>query len=251
MSSYDQVRPTVSACETHHLDAQGQALYPRRFTQVLPFHEPGLAPVCSQAMAWHIRLDGEDAYAARFERTFGFYCSVAAVSHANEWFHITADGRALYAERYAFAGNFQSNRCVVCDTQGRYFHIDLTGHQLYPARWRYCGDFREGVAVVQGDDGLSTHIDAQGRPLHGLWFVDLDVFHKGFARARDINGWHHVTRSGQPLYAQRYAQVEAFYNGCSRVENKDGSLLIIDEAGQMLRELRPARKDHAAKLSQD
>lgn len=251
MSSFSLVRPSSSPCETHHLDPQGKPLYPRRFDQVLPFHEPGLAPVTMGGKAWHIRLDGEDAYTERFERSFGFYCEVAAVSKAGDWFHITPNGQALYPERYSFVGNFQSACCVVCDAIGRYFHIDLQGHALYQSRWRYCGDFREGVAVVQGDDGLSTHINASGEQVHGQWFFDLDVYHKGFARALDAKGWHHVDRLGHPIYAQRYSQVEPFYNGCSRVETLDGGLLVIDETGAVLRELRPARSDHFLDLSAD
>lgn len=251
MSSFSLVRPSSSPCETHHLDPQGKPLYPRRFDQVLPFHEPGLAPVTMGGKAWHIRLDGEDAYTERFERSFGFYCEVAAVSKAGDWFHITPNGQALYPERYSFVGNFQSACCVVCDAMGRYFHIDLQGHALYQSRWRYCGDFREGVAVVQGDDGLSTHINASGKQVHGQWFFDLDVYHKGFARALDAKGWHHVDRLGNPIYAQRYSQVEPFYNGCSRVETLDGGLLVIDETGAVLRELRPDRSDLFSELSAD
>jgi hypothetical protein len=251
MSSFSQARSTVSLCETYHLDKQGQPLYVRRFDQVLPFHEPGLAPVSLDSLAWHIRLDGDDAYVERFERTFGFYCGVAAVTRAGEWFHIKPDGEPLYAARYVFAGNFQNDCCVVCEAASGYFHIDLHGHARYPIRWRYCGDFREGVAVVQGDDGLSTHINALGEQIHGQWFVDLDVFHKGFARACDTDGWHHVNRAGQSMYTQRYVQVEPFYNGCSRVETLDGGLLVIDETGCVLRELRPGRRDHFAELSGD
>lgn len=251
MSLFSPARPSVSPCGTYHLDHQGEPLYVRRFDQVLPFHEPGLAPVYADAKAWHIRLDGADAYVERFERTFGFYCGVAAVADVGEWFHITANGLPLYADRYSFVGNFQNDCCVVCDAEGRYFHIDLQGYALYPSRWRYCGDFREGIAVVQGEDGLSTHINTMGKLVHGLWFSDLDVFHKGFARARDKAGWYHVTRAGQPLYAQRFAQVEPFYNGCSRVETLDGGLLVIDEAGTVLRELRPGCRDHFAELSGD
>lgn len=251
MSSFRQVRPSTSPCETYHFDPQGKSLYTRRFDKVLPFHEPGLAPVTLDGQAWHIRLDGDDAYAERFERCFGFYCEVAAVSQAGDWFHIRPNGQTLYSERYAFVGNFQSACCVVCDTESRYFHIDLQGRALYQSRWRYCGDFREGVAVVQGDDGLSTHINGSGKQLHGQWFFDLDVYHKGFARALDAKGWHHVDRLGNPIYAQRYAQVEPFYNGCSRVETQDGALLVIDETGTVLRELRPARRDRFAELSAD
>lgn len=246
-----QARPSVSPCATHHLTPQGQPLYARRFDQVLPFHEPDLAPVSLDGLAWHIRPDGSDAYPERFERSFGFYCAVAAVNQAGKWFHISPDGQALYVARYAFAGNFQDDCCVVCDSEGRYFHIDLRGRPLYPSRWRYCGDFREGIAVAQDNDGLSTHIDISGELVHGRFFIDLDVFHKGFARARDAAGWHHVNRAGQPIYAQRYTQVEPFYNGCSRAETRDGALLVIDESGTVLRELRARHGDRFAELSAD
>ena len=77
--------------------------------------------------------------------------------------------------------------------------------------------------------------------IHGRWFVDLDVFHKGLARARDADGWTHIDRCGEPAYARRFAQVEPFYNGQAGVERDDGGLEVIDSTGAVLVELRPAR----------
>ena len=79
---------------------------------------------------------------------------------------------------------------------GRYFHIDEDGTPAYSQRRRYAGDFKDGYAVVQRDDGRHSHIDPSGALVHGRWFLDLDVFHKNFARARDEQGWHHVDIHG-------------------------------------------------------
>jgi hypothetical protein len=70
----------------------------------------------------------------------------------------------------------------------------------------------KSLAVVQAQDGRSTHIDPGGRRVHGQWFLDLDGFHKGFARARDDAGWMHIDARGAPVYARRFAAVEPFYN---------------------------------------
>ena len=102
--------------------------------------------------------------------------------------------------------------------------------------------FREGIAVAQAENGLSTHIDKQGQYIHSYWYLDLDVFHKGFARAKSDDGWHHIDKSGKPIYAQRYTSVEPFYNGFSRVETHSGALQIINEQGNVIRELRAAKK---------
>ncbi|WP_181259090.1 methyltransferase [Marinobacter sp. 3-2] len=241
----------VSPCGTHHLRSDGRKAYQRRFDQVLPFHAPGLAPVKLTHTAWHIRPDGTDAYKARFDETFGFYCGVAAVVSDGLWFHIDSEGNPLYESRYAFVGNFQNDVCVVCDVEGSYYHIDLSGKPLYSSKWSYCGDFREGAAVVQGRVGLSSHIDFSGELIHGQWFLDLDVFHKGYARARSNEGWHHISKAGTPLYPARYANVEPFYNGCSRVETGDGALRVINEKGETLRTLRRPTIDDFAELSAD
>ena len=105
--------------------------------------------------------------------------------------------------------------------------------------------------MVQRDDGRHSHIDADGNPLHGKWFLDLDVFHKNHARARDEQGWHHVDLSGLPLYARRFGNVEPFYNGQARAEGFDGSLSVIDEAGETLVELRKPRRSPLEELSTD
>lgn len=243
--------PKVSPCGTHHVDSQGRAIYRHRYEQVLPFHSPGLAPVHANKASWHVHTDGTDAYAARYDRAFGFYCGAAAVNSDGAWFHIDQDGNPLYESRYAFVGNFQCDVCVVCGHEGSYFHIDLAGEPLYLSKWSYTGDFREGSAVVQHRNGKSSHIDFTGQLIHGQWFIDLDVFHKGYARARNEDGWYHITKAGRSLYEARYANIEPFYNGCARVETWDGALLIIDEQGVTLRILRAPTADYFAELSAD
>lgn len=233
---------------THHV-LGGVALYSSRFLEVLKFHEPGLAPVRDVSGAYHIDPTGSPAYSSRYARTFGFYEGHAAVSTDDGWFHVQPDGTVAYAERYAWCGNYQGGRCTVRGRDGRYLHLDDAGRVAYEARWRYAGDYRDGIAVVQRDDGLHTHIDHNGRPTHGRWFLDLDVFHKGFARARVEDGWTHVDDAGRPVHARRSAMVEPFYNGQARVERPDGGLEIIDEQGATVIELRPARRDELAELS--
>lgn len=224
---------------THHLRA-GEAAYDARFDAVLKFHAPGLAPVSRAGRAWHIHPDGSRAYAQRHHRCFGFYEDRAAVQASDGWFHILPDGSPLYPERYDWCGNYQCRCCTVRTEKGAYFHLDLHGRPLYESRWRYAGDYRDGIAVVQGNDGRSTHIDPRGEVLHGSWFLDLDVFHKRHARARDDEGWMHVDERGRPLYARRFAAVEPFYNGQARVELLDGSLEVIDESASTLLVLRQA-----------
>lgn len=223
--------------KTHHI-VNGAPLYSHRFDEVLKFHPPGLAPVRVGSQAWHIDERGRAGYQRRFLRTFGFYDAAAAVQDQDGWHHIHPDGSPCYKARFAWCGNFQEGRCTVRTTDDRYHHIDASGQPAYAQRWRYGGDFRDGAAVVQGEDGRHTHIDSAGVLLHGVWFLDLDVFHKGCARARDERGWLHVDEAGRPLYGHRFTAVEPFYNGQARVEAPNGSLLLIDPRGGTLVELR-------------
>lgn len=242
---------TVAPGGTHHLTRAGEPAYPQRFDEVLKFHAPGLAAVRRGGLAWHILPDGSAAYERRFARAFGFYDGLAAVTAADGWHHVTPDGRDAYSTRYAWCGNYQSGRCTVREPRGHYLHLGPDGQPAYTSRWRYAGDYRDGVAVVQADDGRSTHIDLTGKPIHARWFLDLDVFHKGFARARDADGWTHVDEKGSPAYARRFAAVEPFYNGQARVERFDGALEVLDESGEPVLELRPQRRSELAALSAD
>jgi hypothetical protein len=221
----------------HHL-VRGEPIYSCRFDAALPFHAPGLAPVRRGAEAWHIDENGTAAYERRFRQTFGFYDERAAVEDDGGWCHVDVRGAPVYADRHAWCGNFQEARCTVRTAEGRYRHIMLDGAPVYPGTWKYAGDYRDGIAVVQADDGRSTHVDGRGRLIYERWFEDLDVFHKGYARARDAQGWHHLDRSGGAVYERRFAMVEPFYNGQARVERFDGGLEIIDETGRALLELR-------------
>ncbi len=221
----------VAPCGTHHL-REDKALYAERFSRVLPFHAPGLAPVHDGQQAWHITPDGAPAYARAFADAFGFYEHLAAVrgKGGRGWFHIHPDGSPAYAGRYAWCGNFQGGRCVVC-AEGRYRHIAGDGRPAYGETHAYAGDFREGCAVVAGDDGRRRHILADGAPAHPHRYRDLGVYHKGYACARDENGWTHIDRSGLPINDRRYASVEPFYNGRALVRTFDDQTLVISQPG--------------------
>ncbi len=235
---------------THHL-REGRPAYAERFDEVLKFHEPGLAPVRKGGTAWHINPNGQEAYLRRFQRTFGFYEGLAAVDGEQGWHHIHPDGTDAYPQRYSWCGNFQDGRCTVRQFDGKYLHIKPDSEPAYRERWRYAGDFRDGVGIVQAEDGRSTHIGEDGQQTHGQWFLDLDVFHKGFARARDDSGWMHVDSQGKPAYSRRFSAVEPFYNGQARVERLDGGLEVIDEVGKTLVELRPPLRSEFEVLSGD
>ena len=241
---------TIAPEQTHHLK-DGHPAYEARFVQVLKFHPPGLAPVQDVLGAYHIESTGRAAYKERYIRTFGFYEGRAAVQANDGWFHILANGRPLYSGRYAWCGNFQGGCCTVRFPGGLYCYLQLNGEVAYSQRYWYAGDFRDGVAVVQREDGLHTHINNEGLQVHGRWFLDLDVFHKEFARARDDNGWHHIDMKGQSIYSNRFAAIESFYNGQARVENFDGSLLVINETGETVVKLREAllRADRRSQVS--
>lgn len=229
-----------AACGTHHL-LGGEPAYAERFDEVLKFHAPGLAPVRRGEVAWHIHADGRAAYGHLYKRTFGFYEGLAAVAANDGWHHIAPGGVEAYPDRFAWCGNYQERRCTVRRSDGTYSHITVEGAAAYADEWRYAGDYRDGLAVVQASDGRSTHIDRAGRLAHGRWLLDLDVFHKAFARARDDGGWTHVDRAGRAAYSRRFASVEPFYNGQARVETLDGGLEVIDEVGSTILRLRNAR----------
>jgi len=117
---------------------------------------------------------------------------------------------------------------------GQYFHINEAGTPAYHERYLYVGDFRDESAVVRCPErGLCTHIDPDGHRVHGQWFLDLDVFHKGHARARDRSGWFHVDHIGNPINSTRYAEVEPFYNGQARVLTHGGEYQVIDQTGRV------------------
>lgn len=241
---------TKIAPETSHHILDSKPLYTARFDEVLSFHEPGLAAVRVDDKAWHITPDGLPVSERRFDRTFGYYERRAAVVQGPDWWHILPDGRDLYTNRYHWVGNYQGGFCTVRDVDGAYSHIDTEGCPAYQARWSYAGDFKDDIAVVQSDSGFSTHIRPDGNKLHGHWFLDLDVFHKGYARAKDESGWTHVDRNGIPIYARHFAMVEPFYNGQARVEGLDGSLEVIDEDGHTISTLRNPHNTPFSDLSE-
>ncbi len=240
----------VSSCETHHL-YNDEPFYSTRFHRVLKYHAPGLAPVLDFTGAFHITVEGIPAYNERFKQTFGFYCSYAAVEAETGWFHINKDGKPLYKERYAWCGNFQEDLCSVRSHEGNYFHINTKGQRLYPQNYTYVGDFKDSIAAVCRADGKSSHINTQGELIHSKWYEQLDIFHKGYARTKDEKGWFHITKEGFPAYSQRYASIEPFYNGQAYAQTHDGALVIVNETGEIIKEIAPSQKNLIGELSND
>ena len=241
---------TISHDGTHHL-IKDVPLYPQRYKKVLSFHKPGLAAVIDASGAYHIDLSGKPAYLRRFINTFGFYDEKASVIDASGAYHINPSGNGCYETRFKWTGNFQENVCVVSDFDDHYFHIMPDGNPLYPKNYDYVGDFKGGIAVVQNSLGKQTHIDKKGAYIHGNWFEKLDVFHKGYARAKTDNGWTHIDYNGKPLYKERYLDVEPFYNGVAIVERKSGEKALLRETGDLCKVFPGPEISSVALLSSD
>lgn len=215
----------------------GQILFDRKFKQVLKFHKEGLAAVADETGWFHIGLDGRPVYEKRYERTFGYYFGRASVNDSGQWCHLDTKGNEVYSHRFAWCGNFQESLCTIRDFENRYFHINLKGEAIYSQRYRYAGDFKDGAACVSMEHGLWQHIDSKGSPVHPMKYLDLGVFHKSFATARDEQGWMHIDRNGRPVYKARFLMVEPFYNGQALVELLSGGKAVIDEDGRIVLQL--------------
>ncbi len=220
----------VSADNTYFLYNE-KPIFGRQFIEVLKFHYPGLAPVTDESGSYHIDSSGKQLYSERFTRTFGFYCNRAAVIKEDRCFHITDRGKKAYKQSYSWTGNYQEKLCTVRDGN-YYFHIDLEGRRVYETNFLYCGDFKDGIACVKTLKGYFRHILSNGEYLHDKLFLDIGIYHKNFATAKDENGWHHIDKSGITIYSQRYLAVEPFYNGFALVTKTDNKKAIIDEKGE-------------------
>jgi len=238
----------VAPSLTHHLDEIAPA-YEARFTHVMKFHPPGVAPVRDFSGAYHIDHLGEALYKNRFIKTFGYYEEIAAAADDEGWCHIDLYGNPFYVERYVWCGNFQEGKCPVQNGKEEFFHIDRLGIPLYQKRYHYVGDFKDGIAVVQRSDGKHTHIDREGRKIHSCWYRQLDVFHKGFSRAQDDTGWFHIQVDGSPIYSERYLSLEPFYNGRAHAQTLEGDLIIINEGGSIVTTLHKAPSQALGTLS--
>jgi len=223
----------VSADNTHFLFEE-TPIFNRKFIEVLKFHAPGLAPVKDDSGSYHINIEGEELYSERYSRTFGYYCNRATVVKNEEWYHINEHGERSHKNSFVWAGNYQENLCTVRDATNQYFHIDQYGLRKYSNSYIYAGDYKEGIACVKSNDGFFRHIDQNGLFLTERQFLDLGVFHKNFATARDIKGWHHVDKGGDPIYKSRFLAVEPFYNGFALVTDFNFQKMIIDEAGKVM-----------------
>lgn len=226
--------PQPSPCGTHHRKLQGGAAYPARFFEVGKFHEPGLAPARDATGWYHICADGKAAYSGRFEKVWGFYCNRAAAKEQQGWTHITPSGERAYEQRYPWVGNFQEHLCSIQDDHG-FHHILPDGKRAYSENFAYAGDFRDGAAVaISRGDGLCRHILPDGSSVHDKAFIELDVFHKGFARARDSAGWFHIRTDGRACYAARFKFIEPFYNETAVAHTLDEMIVRISPQGEIV-----------------
>jgi len=232
----------ISKDGTHHI-FNGEPIYEKRFQTVLKFHQPGFAPVNDESGAYHISMKGQPAYENRFIKTFGFYFDKAAVITNTGWGHVNTKGELIYEEKYAWVGNYQENVCTIRDQNGNYFHINDVGERIYNENMLYAGDFKDDIAVIRKKTGLCTHVYINGDYIHNQYFLDLDIYHKKLARARDDEGWFHIDLNGHKMYNQRFQIVEPFYNGFAFVETIDGIKQIINEKGEKVHSILEKSSD--------
>ncbi len=221
----------VSADNTHFIH-NDLPIFGKKYFEVLKFHSPGLAPVRDETGSYHIDVYGNQLYSNRFFRTFGFYCNRAAVVDLDEFFHINEKGVRAYSRSYSWTGNYQENFCPVREG-ANFLHIGLDGSPIYERKFAYCGDFKDSIACVKMHDGGFRHIDPKGSFIHSGVFLQLGIFHKNYAIAKDEKGWFHIDKNGAEIYSDRYSDIEPFYNGFSLVSTLDGTLKIIDESGRV------------------
>ncbi|RKZ75015.1 MAG: hypothetical protein DRQ57_08995 [Gammaproteobacteria bacterium] len=228
----------ISFDETHHLK-NGKPLYPYRFDKVQSFHFPlGYAPVKKRQHAFFINTEGKTVFERAFKDAFGFYDNIATVVDENGFFHIDTQGHDIHSQRFAWAGNFQESLCVVKDIKSKqFFHIDKNGKPIYTKKYAYVGDYRYGIAVIMNNDGLCTHIDTHGKLRHKKYFLELDVYHKGYAIAKDERGYFHINKAGKALYNNRYLKLEPFYNGRAVAVDQYGVKLIISTEGETIQKI--------------
>lgn len=224
----------LSKCKKFH-ELYKKPFYDVRFHNVEKFHIPGFAPVYDQNGAYHINLEGKAIYTKKYTKTFGFYCSRAAVADGEDYYHIDVNGNKIYEQSYQWVGNYQEGFCVV-RLNHTFFHIDSDGNRIYSEQYDYVGDFKDDIAVVYKGN-LATHIDSMGSIIHNKWYNQLGLFHKNYATAEDEKGWFHINFSGCPIYNQRYKMVEPFYNGLARVEEFEGKIKQIDINGNTVHDI--------------
>ncbi len=190
----------------------------------------------SQNYIWkHINIAGNFIYPQAYQRVFGYYDSKAAVTDfEGDSFHIDTKGERAYTQNYSWVGNYQQERVVVRLAKD-YFHLNNDGERYYTENYLYVGDYKDGAAAVKLQNGYYNHINLSGERLYtDKKFLDLGVFHKNIATARDEKGYFHTDKAGDGLYSQRYLQIEPFYNGVALVTNFDYSRLLINEAGERI-----------------
>ena len=112
-----------------------------------------------------------------------------------------------------------------------------TGRAAYAARWRYAGDFREGSRWCSATTGSHTHVDPCGSPVHRRWFLDLDVFHKGFARARDEAGWIARRPRGRPSTRGASRWSSRSTTARRACEDLGGRRVVIAPSGEVVQQV--------------
>lgn len=240
-------RLRVSPFQTHHEDRFGNAVYEKKFVNVLNFHQPeNLAAVLDhEHLSYHIDIDGKPAYQKRFKRTFGFYCGRAGVvNEKNQHYHILKDGFEAYKERWEWCGNFSNvfctssdSRCPVMDSSKQYFHIDELG-KTRSGPHAYCGDFKYNVAIAWGFDGYPRLINVNGDDVNLMLdknekIIDLLLPHKGVVAVKTQRGWSFY-QNDRKISKVFFRNVEMFYNGRAFVQLLSGEYAIVNENGEIV-----------------
>jgi hypothetical protein len=146
-----------------HLDEEGNRVYPDDYAWTGNYQEDlcTVRDLCNHF--FHIVKNGKRAYAANYLYCGDYKDGFACVRQSNRLYrHIDIEGRFIYHMEFLDLGVFHKGYATARDGNG-WYHITNEGKELYAQRFKTAEPFYNGFSLVTQFDDSSLIIDETGK----------------------------------------------------------------------------------------
>lgn len=167
--------------------------------------------------------DGRALYRQRYDEVMPFHPPGLAPAYLGDAaFHILPNGKIAYPQKFNRTFGFYDNLATVIAADD-WFHIHPNGRAAYQKTWRWCGNFQQQRCPVRNAAGQYQHIHTDGSSLAGGPYRYAGDFKEDAAVVRAADGWcYHINRHAQIIHSGKFFDLDVFHKGRARARDADG-----------------------------
>ncbi len=216
-----------------YIGTDGEYIIAPQYDMALSFGTDGMAAVKTGGKWGYIDEVGNAVIEPQFDEAYSFSSGYAVVKKYGSYGMISVDGKTViepqFDKRFYFDGEYAK-----VQIGGKFGIIDKNGTYIINPRFKALGKFgSEELMYAERGDGKYGFIGKDGEYKIDPQFEDAGDFSLGLAPFKKDGLWGYIDKDGNEVIDNKYLSASEFYSdGYAYVTAVDGTITVIDEAGE-------------------